>query len=170
MPRARVAIVALVALVACAGGAACGGTPDLGTALSVTDVLSGWYDNGIKNGQNHLLPSITFRLKNASARAIGGVQLTVSYWIEGADGESDSRLITGIGGTPIQPGQSTEPLTVRATVGYTLDQPRAELFTHSGFKDWTVRMFARRAGNIYALGEFKVERRIIPHMKDPGRP
>ncbi len=146
------------------------GTPDLSKALAVTDVLSGWYDNGIKDGQNHLLPSITFRLKNASDTSIYGVQLTVAFWREGEDGEWDSRQISGIGGTALPAGQSTEPLTVRASVGHIAEMARAEIFTSSLYKDVVVRIFAKRGGRIFSLGEFKVERRIIPQsMKDAGR-
>jgi hypothetical protein len=55
-------------------------------------------------------------------------------------------------------------------VGYTLEQPRAELFTHTLYKDWTVKMFARRSGRIYAIGEFKIDRRLIPQaVKVTGR-
>jgi len=162
-------LLAPVALGAALAAASCT-PPNLSQALAVTDVLSGWYDNGLKEGMNHLVPSITFRLKNQSTQEIYGVQLTVAFWVEGKDGELDSMQVTGIGGTPVPPGQSTEPLTVRASVGYTLSQPRAELFTHGDFMDWTVKMFARSGGRIYGIGEFKVDRRFIPHVvKDAGR-
>jgi hypothetical protein len=161
-----------VAVLTCSSlaGVSCDRTPDLTKALLVTDGLSGWYDNGLKGAQNHLVPSVTFRLKNQSDRPIYGVQLMLSFWVAGADGESDSVLVSGIGSTALPAGQSTEPMTVRSTVGYTLDQPRSELFTHGSFKDWTIKMFARRSGRLYPIGEFKVDRRIIPHVKDSGRP
>jgi len=50
----------------------CGPRVDLATALSVTDVFSGYYDFGIVNGLNKLVPSISFRLKNAAASAHPG--------------------------------------------------------------------------------------------------
>lgn len=162
-------LLAPVVLGAALAAASCN-PPNLSQALAVSDVLSGWYDNGLKDGQNHLVPSITFRLKNQSDQEIYGVQLTVAFWVDGDDGEKDSMQVTGIGGTPVPAGQSTEPLTVRSTVGYKLEQPRSELFTHSIFRDWTVRMFARSGGRIYSIGEFKVDRRFIPHaVKDAGR-
>lgn len=161
----RVAALSLsLAAAACA-------SPNLTQALAVTDVLSGWYDNGVKDTLNHMVPMITFRLKNQSDQPLNSVQLTVAFWSEGKDGELDSFQVTGIGSTPVPPGQSTDSITVRSTVGYTLAQPRAELFTHVDFKDWTVKMFARRSGRIYAIGEFKVDRRFIPHSsKDASHP
>ena len=162
------AVAVLAASLVVAG---CDGTPDLTKALAVTDVLTGWYDNGVKDGQNHLLPSITYRLKNASDQSIYGVQLTVAFWREGEDGEWNSREVTGIGGTPLPAGQSTDSITVRASFGHTTEMARAEIFTNSLYKDVVVKMFAKRGGRIFAIGEFKVDRRIIPQsMKNTGRP
>src|SRR5262245_54025287 len=104
-------LAASSALAAALAVASCSG-PNLSQALAVTDVISGYYDNGIKAEWNHLVPSITFRLKNQSQEPIYGVQLTVAFWADGQDGESDSMQVTGIGGTPVQAGQSTEPITV----------------------------------------------------------
>ena len=70
----------------------------------------------------------------------------------------------------VPPGASTEPILVRAGVGYTLEQPRAELFTHSAYKDAVVKLFAKRGGQIVALGEHKIERRILPHVAASARP
>jgi hypothetical protein len=144
--------------------------PNLTNAIEVTDVITGWYDNGLKDGINHLVPSITFRLKNRSDQPLNSVQLTVAFWTDGSDGEADSRQVVGISGTPVPAGEATESITVRSTVGYTLEQPRAELFTHSQYKDWTVKMFARRSGRIFSVGEFKIDRRLIPQaVKVTGR-
>ncbi len=141
--------------------ASCSARVDL-TKLAVTDVFSGWYDFGIVDGQNKLVPSISFRLKNTSDVPVTRVQILVSFWPEGADGELDSKDVTGIGGDAVAPGASSDPVLVRSAIGYTIDQPRAELFTHGQFKDFTVKLFARRSGAIVPLGEHKVDRRIIP--------
>ena len=57
------ALVLLLLLGLCAG---CGPTVDLATSLQVQDSSTGWFDLGIVNGQNKLVPSITFSLKNNS--------------------------------------------------------------------------------------------------------
>jgi hypothetical protein len=132
--------------------------------LRVTDTFSGFYDDGVKDGLNRLVPSVTFRLKNEGAAAATQVQLTVAFWKDGDDGEWGGREIVGIGSSPVAPGASTEPILVRADVGYTLEQPRAELFTHSQFKDVTARILAKRDGKIVRIGEVKIDRRIIPHL------
>lgn len=142
---------------------------DLATAVEITDVFTGWYDSGIKDGKNYLVPSITFQLKNKTPDKIRGVQVTVSFWRDGDDGEWESVLVGGVGGMQVPGGGSTDPITVRANVGHTLEAPRSELFSHSMFKDTTARIFAKQFGGIVKLGEFKLDRRIIPHASS-GRP
>ncbi len=47
---------------ACVVHLGCGGPePDVKQALQLTDVVTGWFDAGIVNGQNKLVPTITFK-------------------------------------------------------------------------------------------------------------
>jgi hypothetical protein len=146
----------------------CGPSINLATDLQVTDVSTGWFDAGIDpaTGWNRLVPTITFRLRNAAQQPIDTVQLTVAFWEDGADGESNSKLVRGIGDDGLAPGNETQPIVVHNDNGYNLQGARADLFTHSGFKDWTVKLFAKRGGRIIPIGEHKVERRLI--FKDAG--
>jgi hypothetical protein len=152
----------LVVGLALVSSASCGQRVDL-SALTITDTFTGWYDNGIKDGKNHLVPSLSFRLQNNGQAPASYVQLTISFWLKGDDGEYDGREVTGIGETPIQPGGMSEPILVRATHGYTLEQPRAELFSHSQFRDVTARVIAKRDGRLVRIGEVAIDRRLIPH-------
>jgi hypothetical protein len=140
----------------------CGQRVDLST-LSVADTFTGWYDNGIKDGKNHLVPSLSFRLQNNGSTPVSYVQLTVSFWMKGDDGEYDGREVTGVGEAAIPPGGTSEPILVRAAHGYTLEQARAELFSHSQFRDVTARVIAKRDGRLVRIGEVPIERRLIPH-------
>jgi hypothetical protein len=151
-----------LALAVSVASASCGRSVDL-SALEITDTFTGWYDNGIKDGKNHLVPSVSFRLKNNGQGPADHVQLTVSFWLKGDDGDYDSREVTGIGGDAIAPGGSSEPILVRAAYGYTLEQPRAELFAHSQFRDATARVIAKRDGRLVRIGEVAIDRRLIPH-------
>ena len=166
MPRLARRIALVIALVWASG---CGPQLDL-AKLQPTDVLTGWYDAGIKDGLNHLLPSISFQLKNTDAVPASGVQLTVSFWQDGADGENDSFEVKGIGSEAVAPGESSAPILVRAEHGYTLEQPRNELFTHSQFKDFTAKLFAKRGGKIVPIGSFRIDRRVLPHVSAPPGP
>src|SRR5262245_37508769 len=94
-------VLAFVAVgVALAISPGCGRSVDLKT-LSPTDVLTGWYDDGLKDGLNHLVPSISFRLRNGGSVPANEVGLTVSFWREGEDGEWDSLEVPGIGRTAV---------------------------------------------------------------------
>jgi len=145
--------------------AACGPRVDLTKALTLTDVLSGYYDEGVRDGKARLPPSITFRLHNSSDREIGPVQLTVAFWRDGEDGEWNSVLVKGIGSEGLRPGASTEPVVARNPNAYTPEGGRQDLFTNSIYKDVTAKIFASQAGNIVKLGEYKLDRTILPHLK-----
>jgi hypothetical protein len=166
----RVRLLRVLAAAALAIGlSSCGPRVDL-TLLEVTDVFSGWYDYGVVNGENKLVPSISFRLKNGGDVPATRVQLTVSFWRQGADGEQDSREVTGIGSDPVEPGGLSQPILVRSEVGYTTPGARSELFNHSQFTDFTAKIFAKRDGRIVPLGEFVLERRIIPQTSTARTP
>jgi hypothetical protein len=145
---------------------------DLRQALQVSDVSSGWYDDGVVNapgqphhGWNHLVPMVSFRLRNGAEESLSGVQLTVSFWRVGEDGEFDSVLTRGIGDEELSPGGQTEVIEVRGKVGFNLEGARADLFMHSRFQDVIAKLFARRGGTIVPLGEYPIERRIVPQQQ-----
>jgi len=144
---------------------ACGPDVDLSKALEVTDLLTGYYDDGVKDGKNHLVPSISFKLHNKeTTKSIGPVQLSVAFWQAGADGEWDSTVVQAITATGLAPGASTDSILVRANVGYNQQGARVDLFSHSMFKDVIAKLFASQAGNIVPLGQFKLDHTIIPHL------
>jgi hypothetical protein len=60
----------------CAG---CGPDVDLTKALQVEVVSTGWFDAGIVNGQNKLVPTITFKLKNLSDQKLPAVQVNARF-------------------------------------------------------------------------------------------
>lgn len=163
--RSPVLLLATFWLTASAG---CGPQPDLATDLKLTPTLSGYYDDGLKDGFNRILPSITFTLKNEGKLPITNVDLVAAYWEKGADGESDSKQIRGITGAGLEPGATSEPITVRSTIGYTHEGPRADMFTNSYFKGFIVKVFAKRAGKTTRLGEFPIEARLLPAVSTSG--
>jgi hypothetical protein len=73
--RVCTCLILLVAL----GSAACGPTVDLAKGLKITVVDSGWFDAGIVNGQNKLVPAISFRLKNVSDQKLKVIQVNVLF-------------------------------------------------------------------------------------------
>jgi hypothetical protein len=166
----RRSLAALATFVWLTGASSCGPRVDLAKALVVSDLLSGYHDVGVVDGLNKLVPSITFRLRNEAADPLSGVQLTVAFWEVGADGENESLLVRGIGDTGLEAGASTDPITVRATKGYTTEGARADIFTHSLYRGFIAKVFAKQGGRIVPLGEFKIDPRLIPAApREAGR-
>ena len=63
MVRPALGHVLVLCLVPAALAAGCGSRVDLKQALKITDISGGWYDAGIVNGKNKLVPSVTFRIE-----------------------------------------------------------------------------------------------------------
>jgi len=166
----RVRPIQLFAIVLLLAGSAACRDIDLRDAIEITDVSTGWYDNGLRpGGWTHFVPSVTLRIRNRTTVAISNVQLMASFWRVGEDGEFDSVLVTALGDDALAPSAQTEPIAVRGTVGYNLEGPRAELFSRSPFKDVTARLFAKRGGRIVPKGEYPIERKIL-HLSPPSHP
>jgi hypothetical protein len=153
--------------------AACGPPIDLTKALEVTDVLTGFYDDGVHTKSlgdgapprpaNVLRPSITFKLKNISAQPLTSVQLMASYWQAGGDGEWDSIMATGISTHALPSGESTPAITLRSNTAFNVEGARASLFGDHRYKDIVIKLFGKRGGQLYRLGEYNVDRVILPH-------
>jgi len=158
--RRRFPIVALV--LALGSSAACGPPVDLKASLQVGEVATGWFDQGIVDGQNKLVPSIAFTLTNTSDRDISSVQLNVVFRRAGEAEEWDAAYIRGIDTAGLAPGAATSPMVVRAKLGYTGDQPRAEMLQHPQFVDAKAKIFAKHGSAQWVdLGDFPIERRLL---------
>src|SRR5690348_4663299 len=59
--------------------AACGPSVDLTKALQIAIVNTGWYDAGIVNGQNKLVPSVSFTVKNTSDQKLVSLQVNALF-------------------------------------------------------------------------------------------
>ena len=135
---------------------------DLKTQVQVVDVSSGYYDDGLTpTGLNHLVPSVTFSIRNVSDREVSSIDMVVLYWAEGQDTEQDESLLKVVGGSGLPAGATTEPVVSRSRIGFTLAAPRAELFNQSRFKDWTAKLFLKRGGKIVPAGEHKIEHWLL---------
>lgn len=160
--RITVRLVATFAVVAALGAAACG---PAGTVqqLVFTDVVSGYHDEGVVNGENKIVPQISFRLQNTGTEPLGAVQLNVHFMADGADGNMDE-VLTRAGGDGVEPQQASEPLTVRSKVGYTSQQSRADMLQNSQFRDIKVKVFAKSGSSQWSqIGEFTIDRTLLPY-------
>src|SRR3954453_5340071 len=69
----------LLAVVLAFAFPACAERIDLTKALEVQEVSSGWWDSGMSKGQNKLVPSVSFKLKNVSGTQLGTFQVNALF-------------------------------------------------------------------------------------------
>lgn len=131
--------------------------------LKVTDVKTGWYDVGIVNGENKIVPSVSFHLRNVSAESIENVQiLTVFRRQNEAEAWGATPLMRGVGSDGLAAGATGRTLVARNTLGYTSIEPRAQMLKNKEFIDAKVDLFARHGSRTWMkIGEFPIERKLL---------
>src|SRR5436190_1660123 len=106
MPRKRpIASLACVILLLAAG--ACGrsqAAQDITKILTVSDTKTGWYDAGVENGMNKLVPSIVLTLTNSAREPVSNVQLNAVIRRVGENEEWGGAYVKVIGAGGLAPG------------------------------------------------------------------
>ncbi len=179
----------LVSLAFIAGMASgCSGPLDVRTALSVTDITTGWLDVGLDDlGRTKLVPTISFRIENASEARVRTLQVNgvfrrceVIYEGQappeepvspadpdagtcvGEDREWGSSLVRAVGRQGFEPGEGVGPFTMENKLGYTGEQSRPEMLQHRDFIDVKIELFVKHRAERWAkLGEFSIERQLL---------
>jgi hypothetical protein len=160
--RAPLFLPVLVAFALAAVG--CGDTVDLTTGLELQEVTTGWVDTGMVNGQNKLVPSVTFKIKNDSDEPLPVLQANVLFRRATEDTEWGSGFVTVSGSEGLAPGATSQPLTVNSQLGYTGTEPRQQMLENSQFVDARVQLFVKYASTQWVkVGEYPVARRLIAH-------
>ena len=136
---------------------------DVQKDLTITDVHTGWYDVGIVNGQNKLVPSISLKLKNVSPEQISRVQINAVFKrLDGENKEWDSHFVRGIGPDGLAPGAKGDELVLRSDRGYTGSEPRLQMLQNKAFIDAKVEVFGKHGSNLWVkLAEFKIDRQLL---------
>jgi hypothetical protein len=131
--------------------------------LRITDIKTGWYDAGIVDGQNKLVPSISFRLQNISAEAISRVKMNaVFHTVDAPQDAWGDHLIQAIGSNGLEAGATGGALVLRSPRGYTGSEPRLVMLKNSQFVDATVSVFGRHGSrNWIKLGDFRIDRQLL---------
>lgn len=156
--RATLCLIVLLAL----SGTACGPNIDLKASLQVADVSTGWADLGVVNGQNKIVPSVTFTLKNVGSQSVPTLQSNVIFRRVGEDDEWGAGFLKITGSDGLAAGASSKTQTVRSTLGYTSSETRAQMMANKQWVDARAQVFAKYGSTQWILlGEYPVERRLI---------
>jgi hypothetical protein len=157
-PNRRCALLAVTLLL----GAGCARSATVPEAIEVYDVKTGYDDGGGDSGQNRLLPTIAFRVRNKATRVVHTVQFNAVFRVIGDPEELGAQLVLGIDYNGLPAGQTSGPYTLRSMFGYSGEQARVEMFQHEGFKDVQVELFAKQGGSQWVkLAEQVVDRQLL---------
>jgi hypothetical protein len=140
--------------------AGCAPPIDLRQAVEVTDVSSGWFDAGIVDGKNKLVPSITFRLKKSAGVDLDSLSLNMVFKKDGEQAHWDDVFVQRVEFA----GDQTPPVTVRSDTGYTGDPPqtRLEMLKHTQFRDMDVQVFAKKSSSQWTeLHKTRITRQLL---------
>ena len=150
-------------------GVGCARSATVEEAIEVLDLKSGYDDGGRESGQNRLLPTVAFKVRNKATRPIHSVQFNAVFRVIGDPEELGAQLILGIDYGGLAAGQTAGPFTLRSMFGYSGEQARADMFQHEGFKDVQVELFAKQGGNQWVkLTEQVVERQLLAVAPAPA--
>jgi len=157
------ALVGLLFGTAAVCSAACGPSVDLTKGLQVTIVKTGWYDAGIVNGQNKLVPMVSFTLTNVSDRKLVSLQVNALFRRVTENDEWGSELVIAAGSAGLAPGATTGVLSAKSPRGYTgSDQSRQEMLQNSHFVDAKVDLFAKHAATQWTrIGTYSISRQLL---------
>jgi hypothetical protein len=161
MKRLAVLFLAIGLLSGCAKPAA--STQDISKLIAVTDVKTGWFDAGVENGMNKLVPTLTVTLKNVSDQKVALVQLNAVIRRVGEQEEwGGAYTRQAINSAGLAPGASTAPIVLRSNLGYTGTEPRNVMLKNSRFVDAHIQLFAKYGGSNWAkLGEYPISRDLL---------
>ena len=140
----------------------CAPDVDLRKGLQILDVSTGWFDDGLKNGQNKLVPAITFKLKNVSDQKLSVIQVNVLFKQVDNPAEWGSGLLSVVGSKGLAPGATTETLMVKSDHGYTGEDARQDMLKNSHFVDARIEFSAKYGAVQWTrLADFPVTRTLI---------
>ena len=153
-------LVAVLALFS----SSCGASVAAVAALEPIDVVTGWFDDGIIEGQkNKLVPSVTLKLRNKSTGQLKSIQINAIFRRVGEQEMWGEYFGWAIPREPVlAAGAETGPLVMRSTLGYTGVQPRMQMLQNKEFVDTKVEIFVKRGSKVWAkLAEYPIDRQLL---------
>ena len=151
---------ALAFLLLCGAQPGCTKPVDLKQSVQIVDASAGWFDAGIQEGKNKLVPSVTFRLRKNPDSNLSSLSLNLVFQAEGATEHFDDVFVQRVAFE----GNDTEPITVRSKFGYTGEPPqsRADMLKNKEFRDMNVQVFAKQSSAQWAeLHRLKIPRQLL---------
>jgi hypothetical protein len=141
---------------------ACGHDFDVEKAVKVTDVHTGWYDAGIYEGKNKLVPSISLKLQNTSSEPVESIQVNAVFRRTGEAQAWGEHFVRAVDSDGIPAGQTGGLLVLRSNLGYTGTESRLQMLQNSQFVDAKVEIFGKHGSRTWQkLGEYAIDRQLL---------
>jgi hypothetical protein len=142
---------------------ACTRPVDIKQTFHVTELQGGWYDAGVVDGKNKLVPTVAFRVEKTTSEELRPLAINVLFkQIKGdSDVEWDDVFLQRV---EFSEGNRTPLLTLRPAAGATGDPPqsRAEMLKNSQFVDIRAVIFAKQSSsNWVELARYDIPRQIL---------
>ena len=157
--RGLILFVSLALLAAGCGGPAV----DLKQGLQIDIVETGWFDAGIVEGKNKLVPTVSFTVRNVSDQKLVSLQMMASFFrVSDTSSEWGNNLLNVAGSEGLAPGATTPTLTIKSPLGYTGTDPRADMLKNAIFVDAMVKLVAKYAATQWThIREVPIERKLV---------
>jgi hypothetical protein len=140
-----------------------GCTPrDVEKDLKVVEVHTGWYDVGVVDGQNKLVPSISLKLQNISQEPISSVEVQAIFRRVDEDKTWGEHFVLAIGRDGLAPGATTKPIVLRGQRGYTGSQSRLKMLENKEFVDAKASVFGKHGSRTWVkIQESEIARQLL---------
>ena len=117
----------------------------------------------IVDGQNKLVPSISFTLKNVSDKSLVALDLNAKFYrVTEPTIDWDTDMVNIAGSEGFAAGASSKHLTIDSKQGYKGTESRIEMLKNSQFVDAKVAIFAKYSNTAWVrLGDYDVPRQLI---------
>jgi hypothetical protein len=155
--------VALAVALSAAFQASCGPSIDPITILEPVDVVTGWYDEGIVEGKNKLVPSVMLKFRNKSPEPVSSIQVNAIFRRVGEQEMWGEHFGWAVPRNPaLASGAETGMLVMRSALGYTGEQPRMQMLQNREFIDAKVDIFLKTGSRAWSkLGEYPIQRQLL---------
>ncbi len=143
-------------------GTGCSSRIDPVAALEPVDVITGWFDAGIVEGKNKLVPSVSLKLRNKADRPVRSIQINAIFRRVGESEMWGEHYGWAVQRDELAPGAETAELVMQSALGYTGEQPRLQILQNSQFIDAKVEIFVKRGSQVWAkLAEYPIQRQLL---------
>lgn len=141
----------------------CTPSVDIKQTFRITELSGGWYDAGVVDGKNKLIPTVMFRVEKTTSDEVRPLSINVLFkQIKGnADEEWDDVFLQQV---DFSEGARTPLLTIRPTGGATGDPPqsRLDMLKNSYFVDIRAVIFAKQSSsNWVELARYDIPRQLL---------